>query len=63
MVDRHGVIRSDRPQYNNGEKPRFINDSGPKTLKEAMENADVLLGVSGPGLIDDQEVIHMAKMQ
>ena len=61
MVDRHGVIRSDRPQYNNGEKPRFINDSGPKTLKEAMENADVLLGVSGPGLIDDQEVIHMEK--
>ena len=61
MVDRHGVIRSDRPQYNNGEKPRFINDAGPKTLREAMENADVLLGVSGPGLIDDQEVIHMAK--
>ena len=61
MVDRHGVIRSDRPQYNNGEKPRFINDAGPKTLKEAMENADVLLGVSGPGLIDDHEVIHMAK--
>lgn len=61
MVDRHGVIRSDRPQYNNGEKPRFINDAGPKTLKEAMGNADVLLGVSGPGLIDDQEVIHMAK--
>lgn len=61
MVDRHGVIRSDRPQYNNGEKPIFINDAGPKTLKEAMENADVLLGVSGPGLIDDQEVIHMAK--
>lgn len=61
MVDRHGVIRSDRPQYNNGEKPRFINDAGPKTLKEAMENADVFLGVSGPGLIDDQEVIHMAK--
>ena len=61
MVDRHGVIRSDRPQYNNGEKPRFINDAGPKTLKEAMETADVLLGVSGPGLIDDQEVIHMAK--
>ena len=61
MVDRHGVIRSDRPQYSNGEMPRFINDAGPKTLKEAMENADVLLGVSGPGLIDDQEVIHMAK--
>uniref|UniRef100_UPI00402A5EC0 malic enzyme-like NAD(P)-binding protein n=1 Tax=Succinivibrio sp. TaxID=2053619 RepID=UPI00402A5EC0 len=61
MVDRHGVIRSHRPQYNNRENPRFINDACPKTIKEAMENADVLLGVSGPGLIDDQEVIHMAK--
>ena len=61
MVDRHGVIRSDRPQYNNGEKPRFINDAGPKTLEEAMKDADVLLGVSGPGLINDEEVIHMAQ--
>ena len=60
MVDRHGVIRSDRPQYNNGEKPRFINDAGPKTLEEAMKDCDVLLGVSGPGLINDEEVIHMA---
>lgn len=60
MIDRHGVIRSDRAQYNNGEKPRFVNDAGPKTLREAMENADVLLGVSGPGLIDSSEVQHMA---
>ena len=60
MVDRHGVIRSDRPQYNNGEKPNFINDSGPKTLAEACDNADVLLGVSGPGLITDDELMHLA---
>ena len=60
MIDRHGVIRSDRAQYNNGEKPRFVNDAGPKTLREAMENADVLLGVSGPGLVDSSEVQHMA---
>ena len=60
MVDRHGVIRSDRPQYNNGEKPKFINDAGPKTLAEACDGADILLGVSGPGLITDDEVKHLA---
>lgn len=60
MVDRHGVIRSDRPQYNNGEKPRFINDAGPKTLSEAIKGADVLLGVSGPGLISEDDVKAMA---
>ena len=60
MVDRHGVIRSDRPQYNNGEKPRYINDAGPKTLAEACDGADILLGVSGPGLVTDDEVMHLA---
>ena len=61
MVDRHGVIRSDRAQYNNGEKPRFVNDAGPKTLSEAVKDADVLLGVSGPGLVSDEDVLSMAK--
>lgn len=60
MVDRHGVIRSDRPQYNNGEKPNFINDAGPKTLSEACDGADVILGVSGPGLITEDDVKSLA---
>ncbi len=60
MVDRHGVIRSDRPQYNNGEKPRFINDAGPKAMDEALKDADVMLGVSGPGLISEDDVKEMA---
>ncbi len=60
MVDRHGVVRSDRPQYNNGEKPNFINDSGPKTLEEALKDADILLGVSGPDLVSDEALQSMA---
>lgn len=60
MVDRHGVIRSDRPQYNNGEKPRYINDAGPKTLSEACAGADILLGVSGPGLVSEADVKSLA---
>ena len=60
MIDRHGVIRSDRPQYNNGEKPRFINDAGPMTLADALEGADVMLGVSGPGPINEHDLKEMA---
>lgn len=61
MVDRAGVIRSDRSaSQNNGEKPRFINDAGPKTLAEACEGADILLGVSGPGLIGEAELKILA---
>ena len=44
----------------NGEKPRFINDSGPKTLKEALTGADILVGVSGPNLVSEDEVMQMA---
>ena len=59
MLDRHGVIRSDRTDLN-GEKPRFVNDSGAKTLAEAMKDADVFLGVSGSNLVNEEEVMSMA---
>ncbi len=59
MIDRHGVIRSDRTDLN-GEKPRFVNDSGLKTLEEAMKDADVFLGVSGSNLVSEEEVKSMA---
>ena len=59
MVDRHGIIRSSRTDLN-GEKPRFVNDSGPTTLADAMKDADVFLGVSGPDLVSEEEVMSMA---
>lgn len=59
MVDRHGVIRSDRQDLN-GQKPRFINDAGPRTMREAMEGADIFVGVSGPGLLTADDVRLMA---
>ncbi len=59
MIDRHGVIRSDRTDLN-GEKPRFVNDTGPKTLAEAMKGADIFLGVSGSNLVNEEEVLNMA---
>jgi malate dehydrogenase (oxaloacetate-decarboxylating)(NADP+) len=59
MVDRHGVIRSDRTDLN-GQKPRFINDAGARTLREAIEGADIFVGVSGSNLLGAEEVALMA---
>ncbi len=59
MCDRHGVITSDRTDLN-GEKHRFINDLGPRSLKEALTGADILVGVSGPNIVTEEEVKAMA---
>lgn len=59
MLDRHGVIHSGRTDLN-GQKPRFINDSGPRTLQEAITGADIFVGVSGPDLLTAEEVALMA---
>lgn len=59
MIDRRGVIRSDRTDLN-GEKPRFVNDSGPKTLDDAMKDADVFLGVSGANLVTREQIKLMS---
>ena len=59
MIDRHGVIRSDRTDLN-GEKPRFVNDSGARTLREAIEGADIFVGVSWQDLLSAADVALMA---
>ncbi|MGL4206198.1 MAG: malic enzyme-like NAD(P)-binding protein [Aeromonadaceae bacterium] len=59
MIDRHGVICSQRSDLN-GQKPRFINDSGPRSLREAITGADIFVGVSGPDLLSVDEVRLMA---
>ncbi len=59
MLDRHGVVCSARTDLN-GEKPRFVNDTGPRTLDEVMIGADVFLGVSGSNLVNEAQVKSMA---
>src|SRR5574344_2197719 len=59
MLDRHGVVCSARTDLN-GEKPRFVNDSGLRTLDEAMKDADVFLGVSGSNIVNEEQVKSMA---
>ncbi|MCD8548369.1 MAG: malate dehydrogenase [Aeromonadaceae bacterium] len=59
MLDRNGVIRSDRGDLN-AFKQRFVNDAGARDLDQAIEGADVFLGVSGANLLSEAQIQRMA---
>jgi malate dehydrogenase (oxaloacetate-decarboxylating)(NADP+) len=59
MVDRSGVIHSAREDLNQY-KVQFVNDGGPRTLMEAMNGADVFVGLSGANLLPAEALAAMA---
>jgi malate dehydrogenase (oxaloacetate-decarboxylating)(NADP+) len=59
MLDRNGVISSGRSGLS-AHKRQFINDSGPHTLMEAMDGADVFIGLSGANLLGAGALKQMA---
>jgi len=59
LIDRHGVIHSQREDLNEY-KREFAVATCEHTLEAAMRGADVLIGVSGPGLISPEMVRSMA---
>lgn len=59
MLDRSGVIHSERADLN-FHKRRFINDNGARTLMDAMEGADVFVGLSGANLLGAAALKKMA---
>jgi malate dehydrogenase (oxaloacetate-decarboxylating)(NADP+) len=59
MLDRQGVIhtrRNDLSEY----KQLFANNTDKRTLQEAMDNADVFVGVSGPDVLPPDALALMA---
>jgi malate dehydrogenase (oxaloacetate-decarboxylating)(NADP+) len=59
LVDRSGVVhagRGDLPDY----KRAYAQETANRTLADAMKDADVLIGVSGPDLVTPQMVKSMA---
>ena len=59
VLDRKGVIhsgRDDLPAY----KAQFAHDTDKRTLDDAMDGADVFIGVSGPGLVEKRHIEMMA---
>jgi malate dehydrogenase (oxaloacetate-decarboxylating)(NADP+) len=59
MVDRIGVIHSGRDDLNEY-KQEFALETPLRTLSEAMDGADVFIGVSGPDLLAPELLASMA---
>jgi len=61
--DRHGIVSRDRTDLN-AEKRSIAETTNPEdrrgSLEEALVGADVLVGVSGPGLVKPEWVAKMA---
>lgn len=59
MVDRQGIIHTGRTDLNT-HKFAFAAETDKRTLEEAMIDADVIIGVSGPNLITPRMLQDMA---
>ncbi|HBC18052.1 MAG TPA: malate dehydrogenase, partial [Alcanivorax sp.] len=59
VLDRKGVIHSRRDDLNQY-KAALANDTDKRTLNDAVEDADVFIGVSGPDMLTPEMVKKMA---
>lgn len=59
MLDRKGVIHTGRDDLNQY-KAMFAVDTDKRTLEDAMDGADIFLGLSGPNLLAPELVAKMA---
>jgi malate dehydrogenase (oxaloacetate-decarboxylating)(NADP+) len=61
MCDTTGVIYKNRPTGMNKYKEEFANDTKKRTLTEALEGADVFIGLSAAGALTGEMIKAMAK--
>ncbi len=61
MIDREGVIRSDRKGHMDETKKFFATDRKINTLDDAAKDADVMIGLSGANIITPAMLKSMAK--
>lgn len=54
MVDIYGVVYSERTEGMDPYKRHFANDSGIRTLEEAIEGADMIIGLSAADVINPE---------
>ena len=59
MIDRQGVIQSERDDLNTY-KQKFAIATDKRSLADAMDGADVFIGVSGPDLVSAEMIASMA---
>jgi len=61
MIDRSGVIYKGREKGMNPWKEAFANETDARTLDDAMQDADIFLGLSAPGLLTAEMCKKMAR--
>ena len=61
LVDLHGVVHEGREVDMNPYKARYATAGDLRTLDEAIEGADLFLGLSGPGVLTQDMVTRMAE--
>lgn len=61
MVDRTGVIDTDRPDLHDNNRELAVKPSNVKTLADAMPGSDVFIGVSAKNALDATLIKSMAK--
>ena len=60
LCDRAGVVWKGRNEHMDEEKKQFAADTPYRTIKEAIRGADIFLGLSGPNVLDRNDVNSMA---
>ena len=60
MLDRKGVIHAGRDNLNS-HKQEFALETNRRNMEDAMKDADVFIGVSGPDLVSEEMIASMAK--
>ncbi|WP_114417327.1 malic enzyme-like NAD(P)-binding protein [Marinospirillum perlucidum] len=59
MLDRKGVIHTGREDLNQY-KAMFANETDKRTMDDAIDGADVFVGLSGPDLLSSEQLAKMA---
>ncbi len=60
MCDRVGVIRADRPDLDDIKKEFALEDGNEETLTDALNGADVFLGLSAGNVVSKEQIMVMA---
>ena len=59
VCDRKGVVYKGRAEGMDPYKEKFANATNARTLQDALEGADIFLGLSGPNVLDAAKVSKM----
>jgi len=60
LVDLHGVVHVGREEDMNEYKDRYAIETDLRTLDDAIEGADIFLGLSAPGVLTPEMLLKMA---